>query len=284
MVAVRKPTFRALLLVLLLPLALNRAHSQQQNQAIQPPTAQPGPQEPASITPVVGTIGGVVKSGNLPIPGAAVSISIVSSSRTISTWTDVDGSYSGAVPAYGSYTVRVQMVAFASRSQEVMVDASHQTVRANFELKLLSRTQEQAPQPRRPGGPPTGQRGFQSLAILQTMSAQDNTGVSNSSVVPDGMPVPGIDPNSATESIAVSGNTTNSFNGMSGDELQQRINDARQQGGGFGGGGGLGGPGGFGGGGPGRRLPPAGEPPADPDPSRAGCLAGRGRGGGRDHG
>jgi hypothetical protein len=68
------------------------------------------------------------------------------------------------------------------------------------------------------------------------------------------MPVPGIDPNSATESIAVSGSATNSFNGMSGDELQRRINDARQQGGGFGGGGAFGGPGWFGGGGPGRPM------------------------------
>jgi len=69
-----------------------------------------------------------------------------------------------------------------------------------------------------------------------------------SDVVPSGMPVPGVDPNSATESISVSGNS-NPLNSMSGDELQQRINDARQNGGGFGGGFGQGG---FGGGGPGR--------------------------------
>ena len=56
-----------------------------------------------------------------------------------------------------------------------------------------------------------------------------------SDVVPSGMPIPGVDPNGATESIAVSGNTSNSFNSMSGDQLQERINDARQQGGGFGG-------------------------------------------------
>ena len=61
-----------------------------------------------------------------------------------------------------------------------------------------------------------------------------------SDVVPSGMPVPGIAPDSATESVAVSGNTSNSFNAMSADEMQQRFNDARQQGGGFGGGGGFG--------------------------------------------
>ena len=118
MAAVRKLTFRTLLLGLFLPLAIHGAHSQQ-NQAIQPPAAQPWPRKPSSITPAVGTIRGLVKSGNFPIPGAAVSISIASSSETISTWTDVDGRYSAAVLAYGSYTVRVQMVAFASPSQEV---------------------------------------------------------------------------------------------------------------------------------------------------------------------
>ena len=81
-----------------------------------------------------------------------------------------------------------------------------------------------------------------------------------SDVAPSGMPVPGIAPSSATESVAVSGNTSNSFNAMSADQLQQRFDDARQQGVGFGGGGGFGGPGGgpgggrggggFGGGGP----------------------------------
>jgi len=43
------------------------------------------------------------------------------------------------------------------------------------------------------------------------------------------MPVPGIASDSATESVAVAGNTSNSFNAMSADEMQQRFNDARQQ-------------------------------------------------------
>ena len=62
----------------------------------------------------------------MPIPGAAVSISSWSSpsSNKISTWTDVDGSYSAAVPSYGSYTVQVQMVAFANSAQQVVIDAS----------------------------------------------------------------------------------------------------------------------------------------------------------------
>jgi trimeric autotransporter adhesin len=270
--------------------------------------AQIQPAEPA-----VGTIHGIVKAGNMPIPGAAVTITYKSSpdgsvtptpstpgastpgavpanpanpsaaatspasqssgtaasaapaadtsATKISTWTDVDGSYSVAVPAYGSYSVRVEMVAFANSMHDVVIDASHQNQQVNFEMTLLSRTQEANPQPRRQVAQGQGtqggsQRGFQMLSAMQNMAGQDAGANSLSDVVPSGMPVPGIDPNSATESIAVSGNTSNPFNSMSGDELQQRINDARTMGGGFGGGpGGFGGPGGgFGGGGPGGAM------------------------------
>lgn len=236
MIATGKLVFRFLLLSSAL-LAFDRAHAQSQ-------PAQPQPSESAA-----GTIHGIVTSGNMPIPGAAVSISPASSSQKISVWTDVVGSYSATVPSNGSYTVQVQMVAFANSTRQVVIDASHQNVAAHFELTLLSRTREASPQP----GAAGAQRGFQTLSALQNMAAQDSGGNTMSEVVPSGMPVPGIDPNSATESIAVSGNNSNPLNAMSGDELQQRINDARQNGGGFGGGGG-GGPGGFGGGGPGRAM------------------------------
>lgn len=204
-----------------------------------------------------GIIYGVVKSGNMPIPGAGVLVSSAPSSsleptaQKLSTWTDVDGGYTVAVPSYGSYTVQVQMAAFAKETQQVVLDASHPSAQAKFDLMLLSRTREAAPQPRKTPGQGGGQRGFQSLALMQGMADQGSSGNAANDVVPPGMPVPGIAPDSATESIAVSGNTSNPFNSMSGDELQQRSNDARQQGGGFGalgGFGGLGG-GGFGGGG-----------------------------------
>ena len=196
----------------------------------------------------------MVKSGNMPIPGAAVIVTLASSNEHISTWTDVDGSYSAAVPSYGTYKVQVQMIAFANSTQQVVIDASHENALVNFELTLLSRTQEASPPTRRPYGQGGAQRGFQTLSALQGMTDQQGGGNALSDVVPSGMPVPGMAPDSATESIAVSGNTSNPLNGMSGDELQQRINDARMQGGGFGGGSGSGGPGGFGGGGAGRPM------------------------------
>jgi trimeric autotransporter adhesin len=207
-------------------------------------------------------IHGVVKSGNMPIPGAGVSATNAATKEQINTWTDVDGSYRLRIPADGSYTVRVQMAAFAESSQEVILDPTHQDVLTNFELILLSRAREAAhenDQRRTNAGANANGRGFQSLPVFQSGAGQDAAGGSMSDVVPSGMPVPGIAPDSATESVAVSGNTSNSFNAMSADEMQQRFNDARQQGGGFGGGAGFGGQGsgfgggGFGGGGFGRR-------------------------------
>jgi hypothetical protein len=219
---------------------------------------------PATPTTGSRTIHGVVKSGNMPIPGAGVSAVNAASKEQVNAWTDVDGSYLLRIPADGHYTVQVQMAAFAASTKEVVVDATHQDAPANFELALLSRANEASSEPpQRRANAATG-RGFQSLSVFQSSTGQDAAGGSMGDVVPSGMPVPGIAPDSATESVAVSGNTSNAFNAMSVDEMQQRFNDARQQGGGFGGGaGGFGGAGsggfggggggGFGGGGFGRR-------------------------------
>src|SRR5208283_263438 len=218
---------------------------------------------PAGVGTIgVRTIQGIVKSGNMPIPGARVSATNAATNEQLNTSTDVDGSYSLRVPADGRYTVCVQMAAFAAGSHEVVLDATHQDVQANFELVLLSRARETTAennnnnkaQQRRANA---AGRGFQSLSVFQSEAGQDSSGGSSGSssgssmadVAPEGMPVPGIAPTSATESVAVSGNTSNPFNAMSADEMQQRFNDARQQDGGFGGGGGFGGPGGGRGGG-----------------------------------
>ena len=216
-------------------------------------------------TPTTGgrSIHGVVKSGNMPIPGAGVSATNAATKEQVNTSTDVDGSYWLRIPADGHYAVRVQMAAFAASSQEVVLDETHQDAQTNFELILLSRaraasTDNDKDNDSAQRGTNTGARGFQSLSVFQSAAGQDTSSGPMSDIVPSGMPVPGISPDSATESVAVSGNTSNSFNALSADEMQQRFNDARQQGGGFGGGfGGLGGGGfgggGFGGGGFGRR-------------------------------
>jgi trimeric autotransporter adhesin len=195
--------------------------------------------------PQTGMIHGIVKSGNMPIPGAAISISQGSSAEEISIWTDVDGSYSVSVASYGSYTVRVQMAAFAESSQQIVIDADHQHVQANFDLALLSRVKKSTPEPPRASGGPPATHGFQRLSIADSGAGQQSGGDSLSDVVPSGMPIPGVAPDSATESVAVSGNTSNPFSALNPTDFQMRGNDASQQNSLLGG---LGGPGGFGGG------------------------------------
>ena len=227
----RHSTF-ALLLVWLSPVVL--FHS----------TSSHGQAVPANARVIHGT----VKSGNMPIPGAGISAENTATKEVVNTWTDVDGSYQLRMAADGRYNVKVQMSAFAASSHEAVIDATHQDVQANFELILLSRSQAAHSEPQQRAN--ASGRGFQNLPVFQSGAGQDSGGNSMSDVVPSGMPVPGMASNSATESVAVSGNTSSSFNSMSADEMQQRFNDARQQGGGFGAGGAFGGQGGgFGGGG-----------------------------------
>jgi hypothetical protein len=208
------------------------------------------------VAPVVDsrTIHGVVKSGNMPIPGANITAVNTVTKAQVTTWSDVEGNYFLRVPSDGRYNVRVEMAAFAASSQEAVLDAAHSSVQQNFDLVLQSRLREVRPasagdQQRRASA---NGRGFQSLSVFQAEAGQESGTGGMSDVVPSGMPIPGIAANGATESVAVAGNTTNSFNGMSPDQMQQRFDEARQQGGGFGGG--FGGPGGgrggFGGGGP----------------------------------
>jgi hypothetical protein len=198
------------------------------------------------------TIHGTVESGAIPIPGAGISVTNAATGEHLSGWTDVDGNYRLRISTDGRYTVRVEMAAFAGSSRQVVLDATHSDVQANFELLLQSRAGDTGDPQRRANA---GGSGFQRLSVFQSAAGPDVTSSSIGDVVPSGMPVPGIEPNSATESVAVSGNTSNPFNSMSADELQQRFNDARQQGvdfggAGFGGSGGRSGGRGFGGGGP----------------------------------
>src|SRR6202049_4743847 len=210
--------------------------------------AQEGPAAPAfSIT-------GNVKSGNTPITGATVTATNSSTQEKATTSTDTNGVYTLQV-AQGKYVLRVEMAAFATGTREVVL--GEPSTRADLELTLLSRTQQAAPAQERPTAAGTS-RGFQSLAVMQGLAGADaGSGSGADQIVPSGMPVPGIAPDVATESVSFSGSNSGvGMFGMSTDELDQRMREGREQGG-FGGGGpgaggaGAGGPGGGGGGGAG---------------------------------
>ena len=169
-------------------------------------------------------------------------------------WSQANSSYKLTLPGDGEYVVRAQMAAFANVTSHVMVGPANQSPRVDLEIVLLSRSQSaQGNMQRRAAGQGMGNRGFQSLSVQG--EAGGDQGVNGAdSVAPSGMPVPGVPPTIATESVAVSGSNSPSLAGMSGDELRSRYGqDGLPAGvsGAAGGpmGGGFGGPGGRGGGG-----------------------------------
>ncbi len=169
-------------------------------------------------------------------------------------WTQPDGSYKLTLPGDGEYVVRAQMAAFATAVSHVTVGPSNQNPHVDLEIVLLSRSESgQGNTQARTAGRGTGNRGFQSLSVLQGEAGGDQ-GANVDSVAPAGMPVPGVPPTIATESVAVSGSNAPGFAGMSADELRSRYQQDGQPAGvssAAGGpmGGGFGGPGGRGGGG-----------------------------------
>ena len=204
------------------------------------------------------SIAGVVKSGSTPIPGATVTATNSATEENVSTSTDTNGAYALQVATQGKYRLRVEMPAFAPSTREIVL--GEPSTRADLELTLLSRTQQAARSEQRPATARTG-RGFQSLAVMQGVaSAEAGNGNGTDQIVPSGMPVPGIAPDVATESVSFSGNGSGvGMFGMNTDELDQRMREGREQGGVFGGGGGPGG-GGPGGGGIGGGPPGGGGP------------------------
>jgi hypothetical protein len=202
-----------------------------------------------------GVIQGIVLSQQTPIPGALVTATNSLTEDKASTTTDLNGRYSLRVPATGAYIVEIGMPAFSSGTKEANVTTSSQPVRLDFELSLLSRSQ-QASAPSRPAVP-LRNRGAQNLPALRTENAEEDT----SSEVE---PIPEVAPDAPTESVAIQGNTAENLFGNNAtfdrERIQQLIDERfggpAGQFGGQGGPGGpvaAGGPGGFGGrgGGPG---------------------------------
>ncbi len=197
-------------------------------------------------------ITGVVKSGSTPIPGATVTATNSSTEEKTATSTDMNGTYALRVSGPGKYQLRVEMPAFAPSAREIILGEA--STRADLELTLLSRTQSAAHIQQGPAAARAG-RGFQSLAVMQGLAGgEGGNGNGTDEIVPAGMPIPGVAPDAATESVSFSGSTSGvGMFGMSTDELDQRMREGREQQSGLGGSPGGGGPGGGGpgGGGPG---------------------------------
>ncbi len=200
------------------------------------------------------TLEGVVKSGKTPIPGATVTAVNHASGQKAVAWSRSDGSYKLTLPGDGEYAVRAQMAAFATATARVTVGPSNQNPHLDLEIVLLSRSESRQGNMQGRTGGGAGNRGFQALSVMQSDAGADQGVNGGESVAPSGMPVPGVPPTIATESVAVSGSNSPSLAGTGQDEL--RAGSQNNQMGGVPGapGGGMGGGGGFGGRGGGRPV------------------------------
>ena len=98
-------------------------------------------QDATPAAPQGGVIAGLVKSGNMPLPGVSITASNTLTGQKVTTWTDVTGNYSMQVPSNGRYVVRTQMAAFAPMTGEVLINAANPLGKLNLELTLQSRVQ-----------------------------------------------------------------------------------------------------------------------------------------------
>ena len=113
--------------------------------------AAPGSMHAAKVDG--GTIRGTVKSGAVPLPGVGVTATNTLTGKKYATTTDVTGAYAMAIPSNGRYVVKAELVAFASETKEVVINAAglnggKAEQAAEFGLQLASRvTQPAIPAP-----------------------------------------------------------------------------------------------------------------------------------------
>jgi hypothetical protein len=243
----------------------------------QPETSAPAQTPTVSVTTQSSSfeIRGTVRSGKTPLPGVTVTAANTLTGKKFSVATSSNGTYSFTGLPRGRYVVRVEFMAFAPQTQEIILKPETPTGKFDAELILASRQQEQSPAASAIAAI-TGGRGFQSLSIENTLSSLAGGTLGSPGGAQGGgagagdissLPMNGAGADTATESVSVTGaqGRTQDFGGGSEEDLQDRIQEFRERAqreglipggqGGPGGGGAGGGPGGFGGGPMAIRLP-----------------------------
>ncbi|MGB7284193.1 MAG: carboxypeptidase-like regulatory domain-containing protein, partial [Candidatus Acidiferrum sp.] len=215
-------------------------------------------QEKTNVAPAPSyQITGSVHSGKTPLPGVTVTAANTLTGKKFTAATVTDGTFVFSGLPRGRYVLRTEFMGFGEQTQEVVLNPENPTGKADFELILASRQQEQTNE--RSATAATASRGFQSLTMNSTeeglgggeSAATAGAGQNPSASDLAALPLSGAGAEGPTESVSINGvqGSTQDFGAGSEDELQDRIQEFREramQNGGFGGPGG--GAGGFGGG------------------------------------
>ena len=226
-----------------------------------------------------GRLHGVVRSGKIPLPGVTVTARNTLTGKRYSTVTDVNGAWSMTIPLDGRYVIRTEFAAFATASQEALLNATGRDRAVDLQLILASRAALEEQQQARAAASvqSAGNQAFQQMdltgaeSLTLTSAPGDDTDSGAGSAGDAGAVLPSVAGNSSfsDDSVAVSGQSgqVSPMAGADIAELRDRMQAMRAQNGGrdlpggglfgggpFGGGFGgpmVGGPGGFRGGGPG---------------------------------
>jgi trimeric autotransporter adhesin len=229
---------------------------------LQDPSAVPSAYAP--VQPVTFEISGAVRSGKTPLPGATVTAANTLTGKKFSVATSTSGSYVLAGLPRGHYVVRVEFMGFAAQTQDIVLKPETPTGKFDAEMTLASRQQEQTTNAL--AALASAGRGFQSLALDNTLSSLAGGGVPNFGGGQNGanefssLPMNGAAADAPSESVSITGaqGRTQDFGTGSEDDIQERIQEFRDRaqreglipggqgpgGGGPGGGPGFGGPGG----------------------------------------
>ncbi|MGA2219532.1 MAG: TonB-dependent receptor, partial [Terracidiphilus sp.] len=231
-----------------------------------------------------GRLHGVVKSGNVPLPGVTLTAQNTLTGKKYSTTTDINGAWSMNIPQNGRYVVRTQFAAFAVGSREAVLNAASHDQTVTFGLMLASRAAaQQASETASQQASESAIRQLagnapQSLSLMNALSADTDTQAGNTGAngsAGAALPSAATSSDFGGDSVAISGASgqVSQLAGVDMDRIRDAIETYRAQnpgqngpggagifagalgGGGFGGGGfgggGFGG-GGFGGGGRGN--------------------------------
>ena len=111
----------------------------------QAPVQIPGPAGQVAPAESVsgGRLHGVIKSGNVPLPGVTITAQNTLTGKRFTTTSDIAGTWVMNIPQNGRYVIRTQFAAFAAGSQEALLNATNRDQTVNFELLLASRAAEQ---------------------------------------------------------------------------------------------------------------------------------------------
>lgn len=236
-----------------------------------PPPASATPATPAQQTeqapaaaPATFEITGSAKSGKTLLPGVTVTAGNTLTGKKYIAATNSEGKFTLAGMPRGRYVVKIEFMGFATFTQEVLLNPENPSAKVDADLMLASRQHEQSINAS--AALAAAGRGFQSLAMENTLSSLDNGnngfggangsgGAQSNGGDISSLPLGGAGAEGPTESVSVSGaqGRTQDFGFGSEEDLQARIQEFRdrmqREGGGS-----FGPPPGGGGGGPGQII------------------------------